>query len=346
MLYADKVHPMQYEIIVRTPQNFKTDADVERFVTACGKYGIDRITLLCKQDEDDEYPSGMLFYPSQTAPVAKGYAKRDLVALLIKKAHAAHIGVRAWIPQFHDQIAFYTDSRWPMMAKGKNGVEPYVTKEGEYFVNPMNPAVQQYELSIIDDLVRRYDFDAVVLDWIRFDNYAMDLGSGTREDFNTTYGFDPLTIDFKKPGKKRDLWNRYRKEKIAAYIHLAKEHIHAIKPNLPLGVFVLSPEWDEIAQDPATFRNDIDFIAPMCYFDDWGYPPEWVYDRKREDAIVPLVHRKAGDKEIVPVFDADWKRDIYTKIFAHLEGIKSIAFFYYGRWTPSLLKRVTATKIK
>jgi uncharacterized lipoprotein YddW (UPF0748 family) len=342
ILFSQEGHIYKSEIIVRTPNNFKNITDVKQFIKACKNNHIDSISLLCKQDEDDEFDSGTVFYPSKIAPVAKGYERVDLIKSLISFAHKNHIKVKAWIPQFHDKVAFYTDEKWQMMVYREGKVKPYITQDGEYFVNPLHPQVQRYELSIIEEIVSNYDFDAVVLDWVRFDGYAMDLSNQTREDFKKDYGFDPLFIDFTHNGKERELWNSYRSNKIAAYIEKVKRVIYKKKPTLPLGVYLLSPAWLELAQDPSKFKNDLDFISVMCYFDDWGYPLNWIYDKKRDDAILPLVRQQVGDMDIIPVLDVDWENKTYNKLFNNLDKIKEISFFNYGKWTPLLLKKISS----
>jgi len=328
------------EIIVRTGQNIRHTEDIDRLITLCRKYRIDTVTLLCKQDEDDRFLSGTLFYPSAYAKVAKGYEKEDLLARFIAKAHQNGIKVKAWIPQFQDHIAANKHPLWRMIACEKNTCKPY-NKEGAHFLNPLHPQVQQYELNIIKEIAERYDFDAIVLDWIRFDDYAMDLSKHTRKRFQKRYGFDPLTIDFHTENAKRRLWEEFRNEAIAAYIHRVKESLTKIKPRLPLGVFVLSPAWKELSQQPSFFRFDIDFIQPMCYYDDWGYPLNWIYDPKRDDAIIPSI-KKAVTKNvrIIPTFDADWESDVYTTLYAKLSPIKHFAFFLYGQWTKESFEKV------
>ncbi len=225
-----------------------------------------------------------------------------------------------------------------MMAYKNNKMIPYTNDSKEYFVNPMHPGVQRYELSIIKELVKNYNFDAIVLDWVRFDGYNMDLSYYTRVDFSQKFGYDPIEIDFKRTNPRRAQWNEYRSDAIALYIQKIKNAVFKIKPNLPIGVFILSPAWKELAQNPAKFQKSVDFVAPMCYFDDWGYTPQWIY-ADNKDAILPLVKRVVKDKPIVPVFYFDWSIKTYGKIFAHLKNTKTINWFEYGKWTPKLLEK-------
>lgn len=328
------------EIVVRTINNIKNEDDITRLVAGCVKNGISAIIIACKQDEDDETDSGKVFYPSRIAPIARGYKEKDLIKRLIETAHEKKIKIKAWVPQFHDKMAFYLNPNWRMMAYENAKIIPFTNEDKEYFVNPLHPGVQRYELSIIKEIVSNYDFDAIILDWVRFDDYNMDLSYYTRSDFSQKYGYDPLEIDFDKKNPKRETWNIYRSDIIAAYVKRVKASISKIKPDMKLGVFILSPQWKELAQDIGKFASYVDFVSPMCYFEDWGYREDWIYG-KREDAILPLVRKKAGKKEIVPVFDIKWSTKSYAKIFAHLKNdTKTINWFEYGKWTPSLLKKI------
>ncbi|WP_456402364.1 family 10 glycosylhydrolase [Hydrogenimonas sp.] len=327
------------EIFVRTFNNFKSPESVQKFVSMCRKYRIDTIVVAFKQDEDDEIPSGTLFYPSRLAPVARGYEKEDLMACLIGCAKSAGIGVKAWIPQFHDQIAFLKRREWRMVACGKTGCGAYDIQRRVYFVNPLHPGVRAYQLSIVEEIVRNYEIDGVVLDWIRFDGFGMDLSPYTRGVYEDRFGYDPLTIDFARDNPKRAEWNRFRTEAIASYIAEVSETIRRLRPGIELGVSILSPDWIEVAQDPALFARYVDVLYPMSYYDDWGYPPEWIYG-EREDAIVPLVQRLGGGRKVVPIFDENWREPIYRSIFEHLEGVGTFGWFAYGRWSEEMLRRV------
>ena len=47
---------------------------------------------------------------------------------------------------------------------------------------------------------------------------------------------------------------------------------------LSLGAYILPPEFVEDAQDAAKFNGYTDTVAPMCYFLDWGFTVDWVWE--------------------------------------------------------------------
>jgi uncharacterized lipoprotein YddW (UPF0748 family) len=53
----------------------------------------------------------------------------------------------------------------------------------EVFVNPVMEEVQEYEISIIQELIGKYDIDGIVLDRARFVGLSSDFSKDTREKF-------------------------------------------------------------------------------------------------------------------------------------------------------------------
>ncbi len=333
----------QVEIIIRTEENFHSPDDVTTLISRAVENGVTIISVGAKQDEDTSIKSGSAFYNSAIAPIAAGYESFDVLADLIPKAHQAGIKVRAWLPQFHDQVAFDKNAAWQMM-KLENGIVTPVSGQ-EYFVNPLHPDVQAYELSIIKEVVENYDIDEVVLDWIRFDNYNMDVSDYTRTAYNNQFGYDPITINFSADNAQRTEWNDWREQGLANYFGKVRDLINATKPSVKLGVYVLSPEWREVGQNPSLFKDYIDNISPMAYYDDWSYSPDWVY---RPGGILSTTYQKVGDVPMMPVFDTDYPLNVFEDIFDALEAdyptVYAISFFEYGEWSESKFNNLSNIK--
>src|SRR4030095_757071 len=92
------------EIIVRTVVNLNSRADVAALVAMAAQHGVSTINLAAKQDEDDEIPSGFVFYASRIAPRAPGYGTFDALGETIREAHRQGLRVRAWMTPFADQV--------------------------------------------------------------------------------------------------------------------------------------------------------------------------------------------------------------------------------------------------
>lgn len=339
--------PFETEVIVRTVNQFKNAADVTTFINKAVQYNVDVINLNVKQDEDDEVPSGYVFYDSDIAPIAPGYATFDALQHVITAAHANNIKVRAWIPQFHDQAAFNLNPGWQMYSLVGGVAKPFKGSGGdEYFVNPIHPDVQAYQRSIISEVVSNYDVDGVVLDWLRFDDYNMDVSSYTVNLYQSLYGYSPLTINFATDSTRRQEWNAWRTDKIGQYVADVRDDIEAVKPGLELGVYILPPEFTEVGQDVSKFHESIDFVAPMAYFDDWGFTPDWVYGT---NGILADTADLAGSAvRIVPALDDDWTTAQYNQVYGGIRdnypNVTHLSFFSYGAWSDTTLSQINTRR--
>ncbi|GIP22184.1 family 10 glycosylhydrolase [Paenibacillus sp. J22TS3] len=338
--------PFETEVIVRTVNQFKNKADVQNFITLSKRYGVDVISMNVKQDEDDEVPSGRVFYQSDIAPIAQGYENFDALQEVITAAHAAGMKVHAWIPQFHDQEAFRKHKEWQMQALVGGVQTPFKGSNGnEYFVNPIHHEVQQYERSIIQEVVENYAVDGVVLDWIRFDNYNMDVSDYTVAKYKAQFGYSPLSINFDVDSTQRKQWNEWRSDQIGKYVGDIRQDIsQSSNPDVQLGVYILPPEFTEVGQNVAKFKNSIDFVAPMAYFDDWEFNSDWVYS-KAYGILKDTNDRISGSQvEIVATLDNDWTDDEYQEIYKGIRenypGVKRLSFFSYGAWPEAQLAKI------
>jgi hypothetical protein len=330
--------PFTTEVIVRTAENFRRPADVTAFVEMAAHNNVTVISLLVKQDEDAFIESGQVYYRSKIAPVAYGYTRFDVLQTMLDEAHAHGIQVRAWMPQFHDQVAAKKHPEWQMMAVTDGQVVSYTgSNQTEYFVNPLNPDVQAYELSLIKEVVEKYPVDGIMLDWIRFDNYNMDMSDSTRQTFQTLHGLDPILLNFDKPSPTLDQWNDFRTDAIGAYVERVRQIVPA---QIHLGVYILPPEFVEVGQDAGKFNMNVDSLAPMCYFRDWGYPLEWFWESCLASAV-----QKSGKTELIPVMDSNLTDEEYRQIFEHIRRdfpqVNMISWFYHEQWAEEVLTRLS-----
>ncbi|QLY25131.1 putative glycoside hydrolase [Bdellovibrio sp. KM01] len=325
------------ELVVRTIANFSKADDVVKFLDMAKRNNFNIVSVSIKQDEDENVPSGTVFYPSKIAPVAAVYKNFDVIGTIITEAAKRGIRVKAWIPQFHDQVAARKNADWAMKALVNGKIVPFQGSNPdspEYFVNPINPEVQDYEISIIKEFLSMYKVDSVAIDWLRFDNWNMDMSDKTRSDFQAIYGYDPATINFAQSSTKRTQWNEFRMQKVADYAGRVKAAVKSVQ-NVPLGSYTLPPEFIECAQSAKRLAQHLDFFSPMAYYDDWGYQLNWVYD----SVIADLVSEVGITKKIIPAYNYYWSisefQQIYKTLNTRYPQIRGGSFFKYGKWTES-----------
>lgn len=303
--------------------------------------GVAVINVSVKQDEDDELPSGMVFYASAIAPRANGYASFDVLEATIRAAHRRGIRVRAWVPQFHDRTAAISDPKQQMWAYDGKRLVPFSGRgrHQEHFVNPLSEEAQAYQRSLLREIAGNYEVDGIVIDWVRFDDYNMDLSAETRRRFKLYSGLDPLEIDFATDNPPRMLWNIWRSRGIADYVAGVRRMLEETRRGFDFGVYILPPEFDEVAQDAGQFADAVSFLSPMAYFRDWGKEAAWVNDN-----VLAQTKAKAAGTTIIPVFDCDWRESEYRQI---LDGIRrdspaitTLSWFVYGQWTETIFQRI------
>jgi uncharacterized lipoprotein YddW (UPF0748 family) len=328
------------EIIVRTVNNLRGPQDVATLVALAARHGVRTINLAAKQDEDDEIRSGLVFYASRIAPRAPGFETFDALRDTIAEAHRHGLRVRAWMPQFHDQMAAHAHPAWQMQSLKDGRVVPFGGGNSkEVFVNPLNSEARDYQRSLIEEVARDYDVDGIVIDWVRFDDYAMDLGEETRTRFKASSGVDPIKIDFATDNPRRRQWNAWREGQVADHVRQLRAALDAIKPGIEFGAYILPPEFIEVAQDAAQFAGSVTFLSPMAYHKDWGLPAAWIVDK-----LLPQTIEKAGRAKVIPVFDEDLTDDAGRMVLSHIgkawPAIDTLAWFSYGRWTSAALQRI------
>jgi hypothetical protein len=332
--------PFDTEIVVRTATNVRAPGGAARLIDLAARHSVGTIDLAAKQDESDEVPSGVVFYHSRIAPIAPGYEAFDALGEAVRAARLRGLRLRAWVPQFHDAAAARAHPEWRMQALVDGRVASFAGDGGrEVFLDPLNPEVQAYQRSLLVEIARSYEIDGIVLDWLRFDDFAMDLGAATRARYAAAFGYDPVAIDFASDNARRAQWNAWRAAGIGAYVASVRTALDAVRPGVELGVYILPPDFVETGQDAATFARHVGFLSPMAYFHDWGYSPAWVVRN-----VVPQTVQKAAGVAVVPVLDHDWDDAAYREIVPGLRriapAITSLSWFAYGAWTEAELARI------
>jgi cysteine-rich repeat protein len=325
--------------IIRTPENFVHSSAAEEKLNLFKEKGITTIILLVKNDEDLAHmDSGEVFYNSSIAPIAFDYQSFnfDALAYVVDFARDNNMKIYAWLPQFHDKVVVDGNADLQMRQIDVNGNIDFYNPNGEYFVNPISPEVRNYEISLLKEVAQNYDIDGIFLDWIRFDDYNMDFSVYTINKFQNSYNINPMEIDFSTDNEQRRAWNEFRENEIATFVSQASQEIKEIKEKLAVGVFILPLEMKEVAQNPSKFEDSLDFVAPILYNDDWGYPESWIYDT----AVVDATDNMTDNSKILVTLDVDYcsKFDLWNNIY--LKGAKQKACFYYGDWSEGEVNKI------
>lgn len=125
------------------------------------------------------------------------------------------------------------------------------TSNNAKFFNPVRPEVQNYLISILEDLAAYQDLDGIVLDRCRFDGYESDFSSYTKTKFeeyigSTVTNFPASVIP---PGTEvgkiatpyptyYKQWLEFRVKTIHDFIVKAKSKVKSVNPDIKFAVYV------------------------------------------------------------------------------------------------------------
>ncbi|MEO6871107.1 MAG: family 10 glycosylhydrolase [Chthoniobacterales bacterium] len=205
------------------------------------------------------------------AGVSPGY---DPLAYAIKEAHARGLELHAWINPF--RAAIHADDKLPANHVAKEHPE-WVRRFGkQLWIDPGEPAARAYVISVITDIVRRYDIDGVHLDDY-FYPYPLKGGQATFPDESSWERFG------KKTGLSRADW---RRENINDFVRSMYRAVKAVKSNVRVGISpfgIWKPgvppttkagldAYGQLFADSRKWVAEgwVDYLAPQLY---WGIHP-------------------------------------------------------------------------
>jgi uncharacterized lipoprotein YddW (UPF0748 family) len=215
----------------------------------------------------------------------------DPLAYLVQQAHANGIEVHAWLvpyrigtswpPSGNTTLAAHPE--WTMTTIGNMGS---LSKIGSvYKLDPGSPDVQEYLISIVQELLTNYAIDGIHWDYIRYEQsdegYPSDLGyarSGLQrfQDITGYIGTPPTTGE--------TAWDDFRRREITELVRRGRFEIPVLDPSAIQSAALIT--WGGA---PSNFHSSsayirfqdwefwmdvgyLDLGCPMCYFDEDTYP--------------------------------------------------------------------------
>ena len=198
----------------------------------------------------------------------------DPLEFIVVEAHKRGILVHAW---FNPYRALHPAAKTVSANHISKRRPDLIRKYGKYlWLDPTDRTVQDYSLSVIADVVKRYDVDGVHFDDY-FYPYAEKDASGTKIEFPDDANWKKYT---NSGGKlKRNDW---RRKNVNDFIEAVGREIKRIKPEIlygisPFGIWQPVPEKDiaglnayaELYADARKWLQDgtVDYLAPQLYWE-------------------------------------------------------------------------------
>ncbi len=198
----------------------------------------------------------------------------DPLEFIIAEAHKRGILVHAW---FNPYRALHPAAKTVSENHISKRRPELVRKYGKYlWLDPSDREVQDYSLSVVADVVKRYDIDGVHFDDY-FYPYAEKDASGAKIEFPDDSNWQKYE---NSGGKlKRDDW---RRKNVNDFIESVGREIKRLKPEVlygisPFGIWQPFPEkeiaglnaYAELYADSRKWLRDgtIDYLAPQLYWE-------------------------------------------------------------------------------
>jgi len=250
----------------------------------------------------------------------------DPLKFIVEEAHKRGILVHAW---FNPYRAYHPSAKTVSPNHISKTRPDLVRKYGKYlWLDPSDAKVQEYSLSVVADVVKRYDIDGVHFDDY-FYPYAEKDENGNKIEFPDDANYKKYmqtAMRFSTSGKKRiplgrDSWRRLH---VNRFIDAVGREIKKIKPEImygisPIGVSEVNK--NELFADAESWLESgiIDYFVPQLY---------WKSDRKNREFPLLLKYWESVNpkKRHIWAGIGTYKIPSKTENFSADEIIKQINF--------------------
>ena len=264
----------------------KTPAEIAKTLDKVKKYGLETVFL-------ETYYQGKTIFPSETLakygvqPQRPEFIGFDPLQIWVEEAHKRGLKIHIWFQTYYagpenpmnnpmNVISVYP--KWANVTKMKyNSPTPVasLSEHNGYFIDPANPEVQTYLLTLLEEIITRYKPDGINLDYIRYPQSISAKFSGyelsnwgyteyARNEFKQAMNVDP--VDIKYGTALWDAWAKYRQNKITSFVFKAKQLTS--KYNIPLTAVIFPDRYKSMEvkmQDWKTWsdNNYVNGFTPL-----------------------------------------------------------------------------------
>ncbi len=259
-----------------------TKDSVKYYLQKCKEVGVTDIVI------DIKPITGEVLYESKIAPIMqewKGFTRNrnfDLLQSAIGEGHKLNLKVHASInvfsgghSQFKRGIIYNDHADWQSKLYTDSGIIDIskIKTKLSGMLNPANPEVQKYELSILNELLKKYkNLDGIILDRVRYDGMEADFSELSKKLFEKYIGkkvnnfpADIFTYEkengkqVKVPGLFYKEWLEWRAGIIYNFFKQARAVAKAANPSIVFGDYTGAwyPTYYEVGVNWASNKYDV-----------------------------------------------------------------------------------------
>jgi len=334
-------------------------------IESCKKTSINEIYLQL-------YRAGQAYYDSQVSDrtkyeeIVKEAGGIDTIDLLLREAKKNDIKVFAWI----NVLSLAQNKKAPILTKygnsvltrdqylrtsirteGANESDKYYLRDDQLFLEPGDPRVTEYLVSIAGEIVDRYPLiNGIHLDYVRYPHPVPFVPGSRFNKYGLTYGYGELNIKrFKEATKLNPIsakdnedisyeWDDWKREQVTNLVEKISKHIKVKSKELLVSCAVMpSPEraYAIAFQDwPLWLEKEmVDYVVLMNYTRD---------DRLAEATVKSALAHNGKGKIFVGIGAFLMKKDLETFLrqYAIISSLNpdGIVLFSYDDVPDDVLK--------
>ncbi|MGI6134931.1 MAG: glycoside hydrolase family 10 protein, partial [Petrimonas mucosa] len=220
---------------------------------------------------------GEVFYDSEIEPMASiivsskvGEPKFDPLAFAIEECHKRGMELHAWMVTYPLGMDKHVRS---LGARSVTKKDPSITKKhrGEWFLDPGNPRTDDYLLSMVKEIVSRYDVDGIHFDYIR---YPDNRGRFPDAGMHRLYGDGKTLQQWRRDNITRFVTSAYdlvKSEKKWVQVSSAPLGRYRALGNVGVGWTALETVYQDAALWLKSGKHDA--IYPMMYYKEHLFYP-------------------------------------------------------------------------
>jgi len=276
-------------------------------IALCKKAGINQIYL-------QVFQSGNAYYDSKVCDRAKydqivSAAGLDTLDLLLREAKQADIKVFAWVNILglgknakadilnkygSDILTRDQYRRFSGPSAGSSELDKYYLREDMIFLEPGDPRVESYILTMVNEIINRYPlFSGIHLDYMRYPSPVPFIPGSRFSKFGLTYGYgeanvarfrDNTGINVLDSLNNEDeylAWDNWRRRQVTDLVRKISSLVKVKSPGMAVScavIPVVERAYNNAFQDWSVWLEEgiIDYVVLMSYSRDNQFVKETV----------------------------------------------------------------------
>jgi uncharacterized lipoprotein YddW (UPF0748 family) len=317
--------------------------NIKQTVLNCKTGGINHIFVVVYNNARTIYPSTVM-NNLIGKPQLERFTGRDPLQELIEEARSAGIKVHAWFE--YGFSSSFSANGGPIVAAKPNWAAKdmggqLVVKNGFDWLNAFHPEVQDFMISLIKEVVGRYDVDGV-----QGDDRLPACPSSSGYDSYTAALYKAETGQDPPNNEKETNWVNWRAKKLNAFLKRLRTEVKAMKPSL---LFTMSPSpypfsLTEYLQAWPTWVDSgyVDAVFPQVYrYDISAYTSTLIQQKSAVNGNLSIVYPgvlvKSGtyvatDGFLTQMIQANRNNGFKGEAWFFYEGVKDKLSFFQGQY--------------